>query len=315
MPSEPEESGPIEQASDGGEPGADGARTNHDVPDPDERGRVYDAMRAQAAASAAERPEPGSPPNVADRRSYRDEVPRFLDTAADHEKRRPMERQPMADCSADPPGSYRSRGGSYLSPERHAETGETIRRVREIEPEISEDVQVVERENAYGGWLDGFEFRLKDEDRLKEKVAEGLAVIGPDASPKEILEQVPDAIRYTFCLTPETYTQGYYDIKERLESLGYEMYQSKNSWDAAEYKGVNTRWVTQEGQRFEVQLHTPDSFHAKQYLTHRAYERIRNPLTTDVEREELEAFQREVSSWIQIPDGAAGIPDFKKEGF
>ena len=27
------------------------------------------------------------------------------------------------------------------------------------------------------------------------------------------------------------------------------------------------------------------------------------------------AFQREVSSWIQIPDGAADILDYKKEGF
>ena len=70
-------------------------------------------------------------------------------------------------------------------------------------------------------------------------------------------------------MRPETYTQGYYDIKERLESLGYEMYQSKNSWDDAEYKGINTRWVTPEGQRFEVQFHTPESFHAKQYVTHR----------------------------------------------
>ena len=44
-----------------------------------------------------------------------------------------------------------------------------------------------------------------------------------------------------------------------------------------EYKGINTRWVTQEGQRFEVQFHTSESFHAKQNVTHDAYERLRNP--------------------------------------
>jgi hypothetical protein len=113
----------------------------------------------------------------------------------------------------------------------------------------------------------------------------------------------------------ERYTKGYFDIKERLESLGYEMYQSKNSWDAAEYKGVNTRWVTQEGQCFEVQFHTPESFHAKQCVTHDAYERIRNPLTSAEERRELEVFQCEVSSWIQSPEDADNIPDFKKKGF
>jgi len=64
-----------------------------------------------------------------------------------------------------------------------------------------------------------------------------------------------------------------------------------------------------------VQFHTPESFHARQYVTHGAYERTRNPLTSDAERAELEAFQREVSSRIQVPDRATDIPNFKKEGF
>jgi hypothetical protein len=313
LPSEPEEPGRFEHAGEGG---ADRTtRKTREVPDPDERGRVYEAMRAHVDAEVAEEAEPGRRADGIDQRIYRDDVPQFLERSTGPEKRPSADRQSAADRSADPPGSYRSHGGFYLSPERHAETVEAISRVRKAEPAISADVRTTERENTYGGWLEGFEYRLKGDDRLKEKVAEGLATIGPDATPKEILEQVPDAIRYSFCLRPETYARGCYDIKERLENLGYEMYQSKNSWDAAEYKGINTRWVTQEGQRFEVQFHTPDSFHAKQYVTHGAYERIRNPLTTDTEREELEAFQREVCSRIQVPDGAAGIPSVKKEGF
>ena len=81
------------------------------------------------------------------------------------------------------------------------------------------------------------------------------------------------------------------------------------------YKGINTRWVTTEGQRFEVQFHTPDSFHAKHQVTHLAYERIRDTSTGRAELRELHAFQREVSSWIQVPDGAGDIPDIRKEGF
>ena len=45
------------------------------------------------------------------------------------------------------------------------------------------------------------------------------------------------------------------------------MYYSKNYWADPEYKGINTRWLTAEGQRFEVQFHTPDSFHAKHDVT------------------------------------------------
>src|SRR6266404_3187280 len=56
-------------------------------------------------------------------------------------------------------------------------TGRTvrpIRLVREVEPRISADMRAIERENAYGGWLEGFEFRLKGEDRIKEKITEKL---------------------------------------------------------------------------------------------------------------------------------------------
>jgi hypothetical protein len=310
LPSEPEKPGRAERS---GDVGAHRMRTR-ELPDPDERGRAYEAMRAHSSAEVAEEGSPGRRTEGNDRRGYWDEVPRFSSNWAEHQKKWPTDRQPVVDRSADPPGSYRSDGGFYLSPERHAEAAALIGRVRDVEPGISADVKATEQENTYGGWLEGFKDRRKSEDRLKEKIAERLKG-EPDKAPAEILRNVPDAIRYTFCLRPETYGRGYYDIKERLESCGYQMYESRNSWDGAEYKGINTRWVTSEGQRFEVQVHTPESFHAKQHVTHRAYERLRNPRTADDERAELKAFQREVCSHIQVPDGARDIPDFKKEGF
>jgi hypothetical protein len=310
LPSEPEES---DRAERSGKSGVDRPPTR-ELPDPDERGRAYEATRAYVSAETAEEASSDQGTEGNDRRRYWDEVPRFFDSWAEHQKKWPADRQPAVDRSADPPGSYRSDGGLYLNPERHAAALAAIEQAREAEPMMSADMQRVERENRHGGWLEGFKNRLKSDDRFKEKIAEGLATIGPDARPEELLQQVPDAIRYTLCLRLETYSRGYYDIKERLESLGYEMYQAKNSWSAEEYKGINTRWVTGAGQRFEVQIHTRESFHAKQYVTHDAYERIRNPLTTDDERGELEAFQREVSSRIEVPEGATDIPDFKKEG-
>lgn len=237
---------------------------------------------------------------------------------ADHEERWPADRQPAAgtgaDRPADPPGSYRSDGDFYLSPERHAEVADAIGHICKAEPAISANVSRTEQENTSGGWLEGFDFRLKGDDRLKEKIAEQLDA-EPGKASDDILRKIPDAIRYTFCCQPENYARGYYDFKEQLESLGHEMYLSKNFWEKPEYKGINSQWVTQDGQRFEVQFHTPESFHAKQDITHGSYERIRNPLTSRSELRELHAFQREVSSHIQAPDGAADIRDFKKEGF
>jgi hypothetical protein len=239
-----------------------------------------------------------------------------MDMWADHERRWPTDRRTTADPSADAPASHHRDGEYRERSEQQAETADEIGRVREAEPGLSADAQAIEQENkdTYGGWLEGFEHRLKGEDRLKEKVAEQLAT-EEDQPASEVLGRIPDVIRYTYCFNSENYTRGYYDIKDRFESRGHEMFYSKNYWINPEYKGINTRWVTSEGQRFEVQFHTPDSFHAKHQVTHLAYERIRDATTSRAELRELHAFQREVSSWIQIPDGATNIPDFMKDGF
>ncbi|MDQ2811442.1 MAG: hypothetical protein M3Z75_06050 [Actinomycetota bacterium] len=272
LPSTPEGSGRPEEARAGGDLPRSGPRSR-ELPDPDERGRVYEATRAHAEAQAAipleQVPEPGQSKDGIGQRSYWTEVPRLGRMWSDHDGRWPAHRQPAAavDRSADPAGSHRSDGGFYLSPERHAETADAIGRVRQAEPPISADTQTAERENISGGCLEGFNFRLKGDDRLKEKVAEQLKA-EPEKTSGEVLQKIPDAIRYTFCFQPESYVSGYYDIKARLESCGHEMYLSKNSWGNLEYKGINTRWMTQEGQRFEVQFHTPESFHAKHRITH-----------------------------------------------
>jgi hypothetical protein len=184
--------------------------------------------------------------------------------------------------------------------------------MQRAEPTITGHMQETERQNVYGGSLAGLEYRLKGDERLKEKISDKLNIT-PDMTPETAGRQINDAIRYTFRFEPETYTDGYRDVKERLEAHGYEMFYSKNSWAEAEYKGVNTRWLTQDGQRFEVQFHTPESLHAKQEVTHGAYERIRNPLTTRPELARLEGFQREVSSWIPVPDGALDITDYRRD--
>jgi hypothetical protein len=287
-----------------------------ELPDPNERGRTYEAMRAHASAETAGESSDATGesqhdqrPAGAGQRGYRNELPRFMEMWASHERRWPETPRHAAD-----PTSPDQDGGQRHDPERQAETAEAIGRVREAEPELSADAQAIERENKHGGWLEGFKDRLKGKDRLEEKVAEKLEA-EPRMTAVAALREVADAIRFTYCFQPEDYTRGYYDMKERFESRGHEMYYSKNYWADPEYKGVNTRWVTAEGQRFEVQFHTPDSFHAKHQVTHLAYERIRDTSTSRAELRELHAFQREVSSPIQAPDGAADIPDYRKEGF
>jgi hypothetical protein len=295
-PDQPEEPGRAEQADARG-PDRPTPKPR-ELPDPDERGRAYEAILAHFSGKTAAEASPGQQPDGTVRRSYRDEAPRYLDTWADHEKRWPPKPRAVVDRPAHPVSS------------------DAVARVQEAEPRFSADAQAIEQEtkDKHGGWLAGFEHRLKNEDRLKEKIT-AMVKVERGMTAAKALREIPDAIRYTFCCQLENYTSGYNDIKERFESRGYEMYYSQNWWTNPEYKGINTRWVTSEGQRFEVQFHTPDSFHAKHHVTHKAYERIRDPATSREELRELHAFQRQACELIEIPDRATDIPDYRKEGF
>lgn len=283
-------------------------RRDAESPDKDAESR-NDGESTEADDTQSPQDKPPVPIDQPERRleeprSYWTEVPRFFAIWQRLADRWPWKQQSDAHDAA-----------SSMRPEQRTATLDAVEKVPEREPPISENIKRIEAENAGGGWLEGYEFRLKGQDRLVEKVAETLETSAPDAVPDEIVEQIPDAIRYTFCLESKNYSSGYWDIRERFEACGYEMYYSKNSWADPEYKGINTRWVTPEGQRFEVQFHTPESFHAKHEVTHRAYERLRNPSTSDTERRELSDFQREVSSWIPVPGRVTEIPDYKKKGF
>jgi hypothetical protein len=249
------------------------------------------------------------------KRDFWTELPRFLKAWADHVSTWPSERiASTVDRSRDPAGSWRGDGGQYLNPRQHAQTKDIIEKVRQREEKITQDIEQVRSENSCGGWLEGLEHRCKGDDRLKEKIAGELAIT-PATNPETAIKRLNDAIRYTFCFNQSDYSDGYWDVKHRLEALDYQMVYSKNHWrDDPEYKGINTRWVTPEGQRFEVQFHTKESFHAKHEVTHECYERLRNPLTPDHERGELEAFQREVSLWIAVPDSVRQIPDHATRG-
>ena len=155
-------------------------------------------------------------------------------------------------------------------------------------------------------------FALKSADRFKEKLAK-LIARSPGAEPSELAAGVHDSIRYTFLFEASHYTHGVADACQRLTDQGYELIESRPSWDKDEYKGVNSQWRDlATGLFFEVQWHTPESWDAKQ-KTHVAYEKINDKRTPIAEVERLRAYQREVSAMVAVPPGALQIRPYKKE--
>jgi hypothetical protein len=223
-----------------------------------------------------------------------------------HLERWPEPDQRPADRAGDEPGSWHGDGGQYLSPKDNVVAIQSFERMRTAEKDISPTMRDIEAAIP-GAKLVGFDHRLKHEIPFKEKVAAEL-IDKPQYSVFEIANRVPDTVRYTYTFSSDRYTIGYWAVQHELMGRGCELVMSRNSWSGDEYKGINTRWMTTGGERFEVQFHTPESFEAKQ-LTHEAYERLRVIKSPSIERPELEDFQRRVTSNVSIPDGAAKIPD------
>jgi hypothetical protein len=156
-------------------------------------------------------------------------------------------------------------------------------------------------------------FALKSPDRFKEKLAK-MIERRPDLSVGELADEIHDGIRYTFIFDPAHYTDQTQRACSSLIGDGYELTRLANRWDGEEYKGVNSRWHDPHtGQYFEIQFHTPQSWEAKQQ-THGTYERIDNPDTPVGDVERLRAYQRSVSSSLEIPDRWNEIRDYRKSG-
>jgi hypothetical protein len=156
--------------------------------------------------------------------------------------------------------------------------------------------------------LVGFDHRLKDRDRIKEKVSDKMQELF--CSAEEAVSLVSDTIRYTFEYREARYTQGVWTDMERLKEKGFELHALKNFWSDDQYKGINSQWIESgTGQRLEVQFHTRISFEAKQ-LTHDAYARVRTSPADRFELLVLEAFQKKVSAEVPVPRGASDIPDY-----
>jgi len=173
--------------------------------------------------------------------------------------------------------------------------------MRRIEADIEHGSLVPDSEN----------FALKSPDRFKEKLAK-LIDRYPDEPADKLASAIHDGIRYTLVFPAEDYASGVADATQRLRDTGYDLRLRKPSWDADDYRGVNTRWWDTEGRvLFEVQFHTPESWEAKQ-RTHDIYEKLCDTRITPAECKQLEEQQRRIVASIPVPPSVGTITYYLK---
>ena len=243
------------------------------------------------------------------RAAWAQALPELRAAWAEHKERYPE--RTRAAPRTEPDGSWTSGEHRRLDPEQNTEATKAhadladeagqhilpaLRRVEAADPDRQ---------------LAGLKHMVKGEDRLKEKMADFLRA--PGVTVRQALEEVPDAVRFTFRYSAERYSEAVLIDVNRLKSEGFELIKLKNLWHADQYKGVNSQWLRPEtGTRFEMQFHTPESLEAKE-LTHEAYERIRSKTVAPAEERDLESYQRRVNTFISTPPGTDRIKDYPEK--
>jgi hypothetical protein len=267
--------------------------------------QVYAAHQQSARGDAPIVTADADPPS-----DSRDEaLPSLRAAWEQHQDRYPERERAIPQTHTD--GSWSSGEAHRLTPQQNTEANKACADIHdEGERVILPAMRQIEAADPSRG-LVGVEHMLKKADRLKEKIAD-ILLVESHLSPREALDKVSDAVRYTFTHSPDGYADGVRADIERLKADGFEEIKLKNLWSSTQYKGINSQWRRPEtGLRFEVQFHTPESLQAKE-LTHGAYERLRRPEneTTRVERDELEEFRRRVNVPLLTPPGSEEIRDF-----
>lgn len=105
--------------------------------------------------------------------------------------------------------------------------------------------------------LQGLEYRVKTPSSTYEKMheREGETEIG----------EMKDVIRYTEIYPPDKLAEGTNASLSDFKSRGYTVDRVKNTWDDENtaYRGINANLTSPDGQTFEVQFHTQESFELK----------------------------------------------------
>lgn len=184
---------------------------------------------------------------------------------------------------------------------------EIIAYSQKIEPKITSDLTSIM--DKVGGKLVGLDFRLKSQSSLKRKIETEIA---DGFTHSQAVNKIRDAIRYTTVFKEKDFVTRYKAMQYLLAIKGYKTIVVKNTWknDSA-YKGVNTFIQNENGDVFEMQYHTQQSFDLKNGLLHELYEQFRNPKTPFHEKEKLLLEMRKLSSKIKVPKGIELIEDKK----
>jgi hypothetical protein len=183
-------------------------------------------------------------------------------------------------------------------------TKKLLRTAKLNEPLITKDLrQIAVMVDAK---MVGLENRFKSEESLTRKLLDYSESRGLPL--KVTAKNNNDTLRYTYLLFEDSYSDGFEKIIEEIKKRNYRIRKVFNAWSLAGkesdtgYRGINITVIYSQEQKFELQLHTKDSFELKTE-THKIYEELRNRKTSADRKREIIDLMIEKAKKLKKPKG------------
>lgn len=169
------------------------------------------------------------------------------------------------------------------------------------EPAITADLTKIS--NDTGVPMVGLEYRVKTKKSFMRKVGTDSQHSLDTQVITDTIKSTNDVIRYTYQDNALNLSNSYKDVTDALAKKGYKAVRVKNTWldKRSAYKGVNCIFQSPDGQKFEIQFHTPESFKVKDGPMHKLYEEARKDTTSPERRAELNKKMFELSAQLEVP--------------
>jgi hypothetical protein len=206
--------------------------------------------------------------------------------------------------SSEPPPWYGEghEEGLYLSGPQNAAVEAALAKAKARQQYLDDVMSEIEQNAAAReGRLVGLSHSLKGLGSARSKVARGER----DEANLDIDPHTMDFNRYTVTFPADQYADGATALFGELKGREFSAHREKNLWDDPVYKGYNTIWSTPDGHKFELQIHTPESWVAKEE-NHLLYELARPGDLSDEQDLAIRYMQAERYENVEIPVGHEG---------
>lgn len=185
-------------------------------------------------------------------------------------------------------------------------------KIRVIEPLITSAINNVA--DNLGTEFSGLEYSVKTAPSVEDRLlrAKKRDVSGR-FSPKRELSNFKDMIRYTEICNHRDIAAVTKDTIEFMKGQGYTLSGTKNYYthpfEATGYKGIHLNFISPYGQEIELQVHSKESFDAKQ-KGHELYEKIRAVSTLKKDKEAMKEEIKKIHGIIKNPPDIKTIHDY-----